>query len=209
MDDWQSPQLDFFTQTMRANLVTILFLAASFVLVDAATGQSRPASPRGEASTQISGKWVVVDYGRPILRGRTSIFGSPSDYGKAANSGAPVWRAGANQSTRFKTEVDLMFGDKHLSAGEYSVFVDLKSEGWTLVLSNHTAKENFRDEGDGLWGAFGYNQEMDALRVPMEMMEMPSSSDQFTIMFVDATDKGGTLAMWWEKTMAKAAFTTM
>ena len=127
---------------MRAYLATLLMVAAT-VFAAEATAQNRPSSPRGEAATQISGKWIVVDYGRPILRGRTNIFGSGEAYGEAVNSGAAVWRAGANQSTRLSTEVDLMFGDAHLPAGEYSVFVDLKADGWTLIFSNHTAKENY------------------------------------------------------------------
>ena len=206
---YSNPQSQLQEQTMRANLVTMLLLAASFVMTDAANAQDRPASPRGEASTQISGKWIVVDYGRPILRGRTNIFGSPSDYGTAINAGAPVWRAGANQSTRLKTDVDLMFGSNHLPAGEYSLFAELKSGGWTLIISNHAAKANYSDEGDALWGAYGYTKAMDALRVPMTMSEAPASADQFTIMFTDVTDKGGKLTMWWERTMATVAFTTM
>ena len=44
------------------------------------------------------GKWVVVDYGRPLLRGRTNIFGAGAEYGKVVSDGSPVWRMGANDS---------------------------------------------------------------------------------------------------------------
>lgn len=176
----------------------------------------RPASPRGEASTQIGGdyegrnytggKWVVVDYGRPILRGRTGMFGEGETYGETANAGAPVWRAGANKSTRFMTEADLKFGEATLPAGEYSLFVDLNAGGWTLIFSNHTAKDNFRDAGDGLWGSYNYTGDKDVLRVPMALRPLPLSFDQFTIAFVDMTKRGGTLAMMWENTMATVDF---
>ena len=43
------------------------------------------------------GKWIEVTYSRPMLRGRTDIFGKGADYGKTVNGGAPVWRAGANR----------------------------------------------------------------------------------------------------------------
>lgn len=194
---------------MRATLCAMLFLAGSLVMTSDSQAQDRPASPRGEASTQISGKWIVVDYGRPILRGRTEIFGAGDEYGNAINSGAPVWRAGANQTTTISTETDLMFGDKHLSAGDYTVFVDLAADGWTLVFSNHAAKGNYSDDGDGLWGSYGYSDANDALRVPMMMSEAPASSDQFTIMFIDVSTDGGKIAMWWEDTMATAAFSVM
>jgi hypothetical protein len=35
----------------------------------------------------------------------------------------------------------------------------------------------------------------------------PSSMEQFTIGFIDMTQGGGKLAMWWEKTVATVAFT--
>lgn len=192
---------------MRLSLLVAAAFATLALTADPAAAQDRAPSPRGEASTQIDGDWIVVDYGRPILRGRTDIFGSPADYGTAVNSGAPVWRAGANQSTRLNTATDLTFGDQTLPAGEYSVFVDLKPDAWTLIFSNHAAKQNYRDEGDALWGAFGYTDDKDVLRVPMTVEQAPNSSDQFTILFLDVTDEGGSLAMWWENTFAIADFT--
>src|SRR5689334_11083652 len=78
----------------------------------------RAPSPAGTAATQVggtwsapdkngetryqNGKWIEIEYSRPILRGRTSIFGSGADYGKKVTDGAPVWRAGANTTTLLK-----------------------------------------------------------------------------------------------------------
>ncbi len=176
----------------------------------------RTASPRGEAATEIGGeyegrrytggKWVSVDYGRPILRGRTGIFGEGESYGETVNARAPVWRAGANKSTRFMTEADLTFGDHTLPAGEYSLFIDLKADGWTLIFSNYTAKDNFRDSGDGLWGAYNYTDDKDVFRVPMTVSEHSTSFDQLTYSFVNMTKTGGTLALVWETTMATVDF---
>ena len=130
----------------------------------AATAPRLPASPRGLAATQVAGKWttpdkpgaspqyaggkwITVDYGRPILRGRTNIFGTDADYGKAVNDDGPVWRAGANQTTRLKTEVPLAFGGgKTLPAGEYSLFVDLKPGAWTLIVSSQPFQQKYRSE---------------------------------------------------------------
>ena len=44
------------------------------------------------------GKWIEITYSRPILRGRTNIFGTGADYGKAVSDGSPVWRAGLLRS---------------------------------------------------------------------------------------------------------------
>src|SRR5882672_10094097 len=95
------------------------------------TKGERPAFTLGREN-YMGGKWIEITYGRPLQRGR-DLFGSGENYGKAANDvGAPgfppppVWRAGANVTTRLKTEVPLIFGDKTVPAGEYSLFVDLK-----------------------------------------------------------------------------------
>ena len=202
------------------SLVSPLLLVA---VAATAQQQNRPASPRGTAATQVAGrwvqekpdapsryvdgKWIEVNYGRPIKRGR-DVFGTGANYGKVANPDAPVWRAGANQTTRLKTEVPLKFGDKTLPAGEYSVFVDLKENAWSLIFSNHTAQEKYdQNEKVMLWGAYGYDPKMDVLRTPMKMMKSTVSVDQFTIGFVDVTTGGGSLAMWWDKEFAVAPFT--
>ncbi len=120
---------------------------------------------------------------------------------------SPVWRAGANQTTRFKTEVPLVFAGKTLPAGEYSLFVDLKPGAWTLVFSTqpHQTKYDPANKTE-TWGSTGYDPKFDVLRVPMETSAGTSSLDQFTIAFMDMTQQGGSLGMWWDKTSAKVAF---
>ncbi len=186
-----------------ASAIAVLLLCA-----DLAQAQ-RPASPRGESATQIGEAWITVDYSRPILRGRTGIFGSGDTYGDRVTGQAPVWRAGANKSTRFNTEANLEFSTGTLPAGEYSVFVDLAEDEWTLIFSNHQAKESGREEGPGIWGAYGYSEDMDVLRAPMTLDELSVSVDQFTFEFVDVTTEGGSLAIVWERTIAAASFTVV
>ena len=190
---------------MRA-VTTIGLFALLFIAVDIAHAQ-RAASPRGEAATQIGGDWIVVDYGRPILRGRTGIFGEGDTYGDQVKGDAPVWRTGANKSTRLMTEVGLQFGEHMLPAGEYSLFVDLGADGWTLIVSSHAAKNSGREEGDGLWGSYNYTADKDVLRVPMIVDKADMSIDQFTVSFLNVTEMGGVLAVIWETTFAMVNFT--
>ena len=107
-----------------------LVLAATFV---AAQGE-RVASPDGTSATQLgkNGKWIEITAGRPIKRSR-DLWGSGTNYGKPLLTGnATVWRAGANVSTRLKTEAPLEIGGKTVPAGEYSLFIELKSPSdWT------------------------------------------------------------------------------
>ena len=186
---------------LRISFVALLFAA---LLQDAQA--QRPSSPRGEAATQIGDAWIVVDYGRPILRGRTSIFGSGETYGNTVKASAPVWRAGANKSTRLMTEVPLTFGDTTIPAGEYSLFVELEPDDWTLIISSHGAKESGRDQGDGLWGAYNYTADKDVARIPMRMTASVLSVDQFSIGFYDVSESGGKLLMRWEHTVAMVEF---
>jgi len=184
----------------------------------------KPASPSGTAATQVGGswsapdkdgeqryqggKWIEITYSRPILKGRTSVFGSGADYGKKVNGGAPMWRAGANQTTRLKTEVPLEIGGKRIAPGEYDLFVDLKEAGWTLIISTQPTQEKYDPkEKSATWGAYNYDPKYDVVRVPMAMLKPAVSIDQFSIGFVDMSDKGGKLAMAWEKTGAVVPFT--
>lgn len=199
---------------MRAAILTTLILLFGITFTDAYA--QRSASPRGEAATQIGGayeggdysggKWIVVDYGRPILRGRTNIFGEGESRGEKVNGGAPVWRAGANKSTRLMTEADLQFGEHTLPAGEYSLFVDLGSDSSTLILSSHGAKSSYREDTEGLWGSYNYTPDKDVLRVAMDVGQQDRSVDQFTIGFVNMTQMGGTLALMWEHAVMTADF---
>lgn len=204
---------------------SVAFLVSSLLAAGLISAQERrPASPAGTAATQVGGKWsapskdgersleggkwIEVSYSRPILRGRTNIFGKGADYGKQVNGDAPVWRAGANTTTRIKTEAPIVLGGKALPAGEYSLFVDLKEPGWTLIVSSQAYQQKY-DANDkaATFGAYNYDPKFDLLRVPMKMVVPQVSVDQFTIAFVDVTEKGGKLAMVWEKTGAFVEFT--
>lgn len=205
---------------MRAVLSVVVLCSA---MASAAFAQAIPEvklvpSPQGQASVQVGGKWdktpeggqtyrdgkwIVVDYGRPLLRGRANIFGTGADYGKTVNAGAPVWRAGANNTTRLTTQVPLQVGGKTLAPGVYNVFVDLKPGNWTLVITNQPVQEKF-DPNDKvrLSGASNYDPKFDLLRAPMTVRQSDASVEQFTINFTNVTDAGATMTMAWDKTMA-------
>src|SRR5687768_18106382 len=86
----------------RIGAVLLATLLACAVHLDAQT--RRPASPEGTSATQVNGRWLEIVYGRPILRGRTAIFGSGADYGKTLFDGGTVWRGGGHTPTPFKNE---------------------------------------------------------------------------------------------------------
>ena len=44
------------------------------------------------------------------------------------------------------TEADLMFGGQRLSAGTYTMFVELGTSEWTLIFSTYGVKDSFQEE---------------------------------------------------------------
>ncbi len=186
------------------------------------SAQNPPASPEGKAQAEVGGayvtgarggktyqggKWIEITYGRPLMRGR-DLFAAGPDYGKELNGGAPVWRAGANVSTRLKTAAPLVIGGKAVPAGEYSVFIDLKENNWTFVLSSWAAQTTYdANNKAALWGSYNYTADKDVARAPMTLMKTTVNVEQLTWGIVNLTATGGDLAIWWGKEMATVPFT--
>jgi hypothetical protein len=185
---------------MTFRLTTVSLIVTAALIQAQAPDVKLPPSPRGTAAIQVGGtwsgtgndrrytggSWITVDYGRPILRGRENIFGTGGDYGKTVNPDAPIWRAGANETTRLTTQVPLEIGGKTIPAGEYNMFVDLK------VL---------------LYGAYNYDSKFDIVRAPMRLSTSATSIEQFTIGFADVKPDRGVLYMAWERTIGSIDFT--
>jgi len=192
-------------------------MAAGLAVAQGVPGVKLPPSPPGQAAVQLGGawektaegsrykdgKWVLLDYSRPLLRGRKDIFGAGDEYGKQVMDGTAIWRAGANDTTRLTTQVPLQIGGKTIQPGVYNVFVDLKPGNWTFVLNTQTIQEKYDpNEKVKLYGAYNYDAKFDILRAPMTVRATDASIEQFTIAFVNVSDNRATLTMAWEKTMA-------
>jgi hypothetical protein len=162
----------------------------------------------------LDNKARSITYGPPSLRG-CDVFGSGANYGKAlidlplGDWGAPpVWRAGANVSTRLNTEATLVMGDKQIPAGEYSLFIDVRGpDDWTLIVSSWAAQQRMDPKDKtALWGAYAYTPAKDVARVPMKIETLPFSVEQLTWAFHDVTTDSGRIAISWARTMASVAF---
>jgi hypothetical protein len=208
---------------MRIFAITLVVVGLVTV---GAHGQERRPSPRGWAATQVAGKWVdgafaeghwvEVEYGRPILRGRTNTWASGDQYGQGLLLDAPVWRVGADESTQLMTSIDLQFGEFRLPAGRYTVFAETAPQEWTLIFSTYRPAETYREAGllraagfrrpPALWGAYGYTPDRDVLRAPMRVSTVDRSADELTIAFVNMTQEGGELMIWWDDQMAMTPF---
>ncbi len=193
-------------------------LAAARTQDPASAPVRRVASPSGISATQIggvfdprtgyvNGRWLELRYGRPIRRGR-DLFGAP-DFVDFLNDGAPVWRAGANVSTRLVTEAPLVIDKRRIPAGEYTLFIELApKDRWTLIVSSWPAQTTYDEQNrTALWGAYEYTPDRDLVRAPMRVESLPHALDQLSWQFLDVTDQSGRLAMMWERKLASVAFT--
>jgi hypothetical protein len=198
-------------------------VAAAVLATAVVSAQNPPLSPEGKAQAHVGGKyvknasggqtyeggkWIEITYGRPILRGRTSIFGSGATYGQTVLAGTPVWRAGANNTTLLRTEAPLVIGGRKVAPGEYAVLIDLKEGAWTFILSGQEVQKQFDPNNKtALSGSVNYTPDKDIVRAPMKLMKSSVSVEQLTWGFINVTDKGGELAIWWEHAFATVAFT--
>lgn len=146
--------------------------------------QKKPLlSPRDTARMEVSGGQVLVDYGRPSVRGR-KIMGGLVPWNR-------VWRTGANEATHLATSVDLQIGDVHLPKGTYTLYTIPAPDRWLLVVNRQT----------GQWGT-QYDPERDVARIPMRVSRLKSPVEKLTIV-LDPGKKGrGELALLWESTRA-------
>ena len=198
--------------------IGIVFAALAAVPDWAPAQERRILSPSGHSAVQVGGRfdpvqygylggqWIDVYYGRPLTRGR-DLFGPP-DWAEMLNDGAPVWRAGANRSTRLVTEAPLLIAGTRIEPGEYTLFIDLSDEVWTFIVSTWPAQETYDYENrDALFGAFEYTDDRDVLRAPMELETLPVAFEQLSWQFLDVSATGGRLALIWDARMASVRFT--
>lgn len=178
------------------------------------------ASPQGHSATQVlgsfdqrrgyvNGQWIEIFFGRPIKRER-NLFDLP-DWREALLDGAEVWRAGANVSTRLRTQVELTFGDITVPPGEYSVFIDFgesaAKQSWTFILSSWPVQLSYDYENkSALWGAYEYTQDKDIVRAPMVINTDEISFDQLSWQFTNIKDGKGSLVLIWDKIRATVEF---
>jgi hypothetical protein len=149
------------------------------------------ASPQATLSETIGVTDLTITYHRPAVKGRM-VWGDVSTEKVAAlikaNSvpptsategtldGAPgsgkefpiapnghVWRAGANEATRFTVTDDVLVNGEKLAAGAYSLHAIPGKEEWTLIF-NKTADQ---------WGSFRYDAKQDALRIKVRPEAAP------------------------------------
>lgn len=132
-------------------------------------------SKNGRLEAKIGGVDVIVQYGRPKVRGRT-IFGELVPYGK-------LWRTGADEATTLTVKANCKIEGQKLNAGTYSLFTVPGADKWTVVVNRAAAQ----------WGAYRHADAEDVFRVEVT----PAASELTEEMTFTA--EGDALVLAWEK----------
>jgi hypothetical protein len=171
----------------RVDFADVKALAKEFTEREKAGSALGVLSPRDTVRAEVRGARLVVDYGRPAVRGRT-IFGNVVPWDS-------VWRTGANAATQLTTDKELLFGAIAVPPGTYTLFTIPGAERWQLIINRQ----------HGQWGT-DYDVSKDLTRLPMESRHRDDLIERFTISIATAgTD--GVLHLAWEHTELTIPFT--
>ncbi len=136
-------------------------------------------SPKASFTQTVGNTDITISYSRPGVKGR-KIWGGLVPYDK-------VWRAGANEATKFTFSTDVTIEGKKLSAGSYGFFTIPGKDSWTIIF-NKVADQ---------WGAFEYNEAEDALRVNVNP-EKNNFTEWLRYEITKTSDSTATISLDWE-----------
>ena len=171
------------SQIFRLN-IHLLLLVISFVMMSSQSNAQNDKkvriSPKAAVIQTVGFTEVGIDYNRPGVKERV-IWGGLVPYNK-------VWRAGANEATKFTFSTDVIINGKTIKAGSYSFFAIPTDEKWTLIF-NKVADQ---------WGAFEYNEAEDAMRFDVTPEE--GSMQEWLAYTITKTSKNSAVVkLEWEK----------
>lgn len=147
--------------------------------------------PSNYALEKALGKPVQLSiraiYSRPHKGARTTIFGDSAvlvPYGK-------LWRLGANETTEIEFLRPVMFGNKKVNPGRYTLYAIPYKDKWTVILN----KELYT------FGDFNYNELSDIVRATAVVNKAKFKVETFFIYF-QKTNNGCNLTMCWDDVVA-------
>lgn len=204
---------------MKSQRKFLPFAAALVALLGVcAQAQLRTPRPSQKASVMqsVGVTDITIIYSRPAVKGRTiwgdvpadklptikTALGATATAGEATLDGAPgagkdfplepnghVWRAGANEATKFTVTDDVLINGQKLAAGAYSLHVIPGKDEWTIIF-NKTADQ---------WGSFRYDAKQDALRVRVKPVWLQESQEVLSYEIPQVTANTAQVRIRWEK----------
>ena len=171
-------------QNMTKRILYLLFIVVFSLSViserKAQQEQKVRISPKAAVIQTVGFTDVRIDYSRPGVKGRV-IWDGLVPFDK-------VWRAGANEATKFTFSTDVKINGKVLKAGSYSFFTIPTKDKWTIIF-NKVADQ---------WGAFEYNEAEDALRFGV-VPEKGNMQEWLAYTITKTSDNSAVIRLEWEK----------
>ena len=161
------------TIVTKFNIVLSALIVLGVFSLQAQDKKDRP-SPPAEASGKIGSANITIKYSSPAVKGRT-VWGDLVPYGE-------VWRAGANEATIFETDKDITVEGMALPKGKYSFFTIPGESEWVIIFNKNPEQ----------WGAYSYDESMDALRVTVKPAKSSAMNERLTY----AVNKKGIVLSW-------------
>jgi hypothetical protein len=153
-------------------------IADRFDAKETQAGNVRSLSVRDTARAQIGNTIFTVNYGRPLLRGRT-LLGDVIPYDR-------VWRTGANAATQFTTSAPIKLAGMQVPAGSYTLFTVPHTNGADLIVNKQT----------GEWGT-EYNRSFNLGIARITSEVATATVEEFTISIIPRDNRHGTLVLEW------------
>lgn len=152
------------------------------------TGPGRGGSPHVKGEWTVDGAAIVIEYGRPSIKGRPEAQLMPP--------GQP-WRTGADEATIITSNKPMTFGTVKLAANTpYTINTVPGGKQWELLFGKLSKP--------GQWG-IPYQPALEIGKEPMMVGKAAKPAEQLTIS-IDDTAAGGTLRIEWGTVSATAPF---
>jgi hypothetical protein len=151
------------------------------------TGVGKGGSPHVKSEWKVSGANVVIEYGKPFLKGRSEAQMMPI--------GQP-WRSGADEATVISTDKTLTFGKVTLAPGKYTINTQPGEKDWQIIFGTLGQPKQ--------WGV-PYQPALEIGRAPMTLGKTSAPVEQVTYS-IDPSATGGTLRIEWGTTRVTTPF---
>jgi hypothetical protein len=153
-------------------------IADRFEAREKESGKVKSLSVRDSVGAKIGNTTFSVEYGRPLLRGRT-LLGDVIPYDR-------VWRTGANAATQFTTSAPIKLAGMLVPTGAYTLFTAPHPGGVDLIVNKQT----------GEWGT-EYRSSLDLGSVRMISEVATAPVEEFTISIIPGDNRHGKLVFEW------------
>jgi Protein of unknown function (DUF2911) len=161
-----------------AAAVDVKSIGDRFVAIETAAGKVKSLSIRDSVHSKIGNATFTIDYGSPLMRGRT-LLGDVIPYDM-------VWRTGANAATQFTSSMPVKIAGLQVPPGVYTLFTAPHTNGVELIVNKQS----------GQWGT-EYNRRLNLGIAKIESEVNSTPVEKFSISIIPLDKQHGKLVFEW------------